>query len=120
MRPHDALDGKTPADLYKPSDRKLREPRPFAYPRAFLVRRVDRTGHVSCHGDKPYAGLALRGQRVGFERLEGLRWRLWFHDLDLGYIELLPEWFDRAALEDPTTTAVINEKKLNESTETAA
>jgi putative transposase len=120
VRPHEALDGKTPADLYKPSDRKLRELRPFAYPRAFLVRRVDVTGHVSCHGDKPYVGLALRGQSVGFEPREGLRWRLWFRDLDLGFIELLPEWFDRAALEDPTTTAVTNEKTTNESSESAA
>jgi transposase InsO family protein len=119
VRPHEALDGKTPADLYMPSDRKLHQLRPFAYPRAFLVRRVDFAGHVSCQGDKPYVGLALRGQRVGFEPLEGLRWRLWFRDIDLGLIELLPAWFDQAASLDPKTTSLFKEKN-NESTETAA
>jgi len=120
VRPHEKLGGKTPADLYRPSDRKLREPRPFAYPRTFLIRRVDRTGHVGCHGDKPYVGLALRGQRVGFEPLEGLRWRLWFQDLDLGLIELLPDWLDQAASEGFRTTASINKRNNNASSETAA
>lgn len=120
VRPHEALGGKTPADLYKPSDRKLREPQPFAYPRNFLVRRVDFAGHASCHGDKPYVGLALRGQRVGFEPLEGLRWRLWFRDIDLGFLELLPDWFDQAASERFKVTPEINKKNNVESSKPAA
>jgi len=120
VRPHEALGGKTPADLYKPSDRKLREPTPFAYPRAFLVRRVDFAGHISCRGDKPYVGLALRGQHVGLEPLEGLRWRLWFRDIDLGTVEMLPDWFDRAAAENHRLPRSTNEKDNKESSETAA
>ena len=32
VRPHEALGGKTPSEVYRASDRKLRDPRPFAYP----------------------------------------------------------------------------------------
>ena len=77
-------------------------------------------GHVCCHGDKPYVGLAFRGQHVGFEPLEGLRWRLWFRDIDLGLIEMLPAWFDQAASEGPRTTATIDKNNHNGSSETAA
>jgi putative transposase len=120
VRPHEALGGKTPSDLYKPSDRKLREPRPFAYPRTLLVRRVDRGGHVCCHGETLYIGLAFRGQHIGFEPLEGLRWRLWFRDVDLGLIEMLPAWFDQAASEGPKITPTIDKKNNDKSNETAA
>jgi putative transposase len=120
VRPHEALGGKTPSDLYRPSDRKLREPRPFAYPRTFLVRRVDRGGHVCCHAEKLYIGLAFRGQHVGFEPIEGLRWRLWFRDVDLGLIEMLPAWCDQAACEGPMTNPDIDKKNNNKSNETAA
>ena len=120
VRPHEALGGKTPADLYRASDRKLRESRPFAYPRAFRVHRVDRGGHVCCKGDTLYVGLAFRGQHVGFEPQDGLRWRLWFRDIDLGLIEMLPDWFDQLASENPKTTAIISKRNTNERSETAA
>jgi putative transposase len=120
VRPHEALGGKTPSDLYKPSDRKLREVRSFPYPHTFLVRRVDLAGHVSCNGDTPYVGLAFRGHHVGFEPLEGLRWRLWFRDIDLGLIEMLPAWFDQAASDGPRMTSTISKRNNKRSTETAA
>jgi putative transposase len=120
VRPHEALGGKTPSDLYKRSDRKLREPRPFAYPRAFHVSRVDRGGHVCFHGDTLYVGLAFRGQHVGLEPLEGLRWRLWFRDVDLGLIEMLPAWFDQAASAATRTTPITDKKSNHGNNETAA
>jgi putative transposase len=120
VRPHDALGGKTPSDLYMPSDRKLRAPRPYAYPANFCVRRVGRTGHISWHGEHGYVGQAFRGEHVGLEPQEGLRWRLWFRDLDLGLVELLPSWFDQAAAESRKTTAQINKKNTQPSSEAAA
>ena len=119
-RPHDALGGKTPAEVYTPSQRKLREPRPFAYPGTFVVRRVDHAGHVSWHGEHCYVGLAFRGQRVAFEPQEGLRWRLWFREIDLGVIELLPEWFDQAASDRCEMTAVTRDKNKNRGSAAAA
>lgn len=119
VRPHDALGGKTPSDLYRPSDRKLREPRAFVYPTTFVVRRVDHAGHVCWHGEHCYVGLAFRGEPVGLEPQEGLRWRLWFRHVDLGLLELLPSWFDQVAAERHNTFAVINKKNLRRSSEAA-
>ncbi len=119
MRPHDALDGmRRPLQALRP---QAPGAGPFAYPRAFLVRRVDRTGHVSCHGDKPYAGLALRGQRVGFERLEGLRgWGRVFSMTSPSQDRRCPNGSTGPPSKTPRPPLVIDEKKLNESTETAA
>jgi transposase InsO family protein len=110
VRPHEALGGKTPSDVYKPSDRKFREPRAFAYPRAFRLRRVDSSGHVSCNSDHAYVGVALRGQHVALEPQDGLRWRVWFRDIDLGIVELLPDWFDEAASKGPNANATRGKK----------
>lgn len=110
VRPHDARAGKTPAEMYKPPERKLHTPRPFLYPAAFAVRRVDASGHVYWNGERCYVGMAFGGHRVGFEPLEGLRWRLWLHDYDLGTVELLPDGFDQMALGDRKAT-VRNKKR---------
>ena len=120
VRPHDALGGKTPSDVYKPSERKLRKPQPFAYPSTFVVRRVDRAGHVAWHGETCYVGLAFRDQRVAFEPQEGLRWRLWFRDVDVGTIELLPECFDQIASQRPKITSGIHKKNSKRNDEVAA
>ena len=116
VRPHEALGGKTPAEVYRPSERRLQRPRPFAYPGSLVVRRVDHSGHVSWHGEDCFVGAAFRGQRVAFEPLEGLRWRLWFRDIDLGTLELLPEWFDQVASDDPKSSP----RSIKKSSETAA
>ena len=120
VRPHDALSGKTPSDLYKLSDRKLRAPRPFAYPTTFTVRKVGGTGHINWHGEHCYVGQAFRGQHVGLEPQGGLRWRLWFRHVDLDLVELLPSWFDQAAVETRKTSATINTKNRKTSSEAAA
>jgi putative transposase len=120
VRPHDALGGKTPSDLYKPSDRKLREPRPFVYPPTVVAKRVDRIGHIHWHGEHPYVGLAFRGQHIGLEPHDGLRWRLWFRHVDLGLLELLPPWFDQIAAERPTTKHTMNKKSEKPSSNAAA
>ena len=44
-RPHEALDGRTPSELYKPSPRKMLETRAF-YPPAWLTRRVSIGGSI--------------------------------------------------------------------------
>jgi transposase InsO family protein len=120
VRPHEALGGKTPSEIYKPSERKLRAPKAFAYPSTFVIRRVDHAGHISWHGETLYVGLAFRDQRVGLEPKEGLRWRIWFRDIDLGDMELLPEWFDQVASGHPKVTAGMSKKDNKRSGEVAA
>ena len=119
VRPHEALGNKTPAEVYKASERKLRSPRPFPYPATCIVRRVDRSGHVNWQGEHSYIGMAFCGHRLGFEPSDGLRWKLWFRDFDLGTIELLPESFDQVALDD-RKVATSNQKKNNKGNTDAA
>jgi len=111
VRPHEALGGKTPAEIYKPSDRKLHRPRPFAYPPSFLVRRVDLSGHICMHGVQSHMGMAFRGHDIGLEPQSGLKMRVWLRDVDRGCIEALPEWFDQAAAVPPSQRR--REKKRN-------
>lgn len=89
VRPHDALGGRTPAELYKPVPRAVR-PRIAMYPSTWLVRTVRHNGDITCAAGRTYVSLALAGQRVGLEPVGGLRWRIWFYKLDVGTVELDP------------------------------
>jgi transposase InsO family protein len=86
-RPHEALRGKTPAEVYKHSERKPHVSH-YLYPSHWLVRTVTDKGNVNVKGAQFTGGKALVRQRIGLEPLEGLKYRLWFRDVDLGTIEL--------------------------------
>jgi len=88
VRPHEALNGKTPADVYKPSSRTSARVTKFLYPANWVVRTVTDLGSVHVGGARVQAGLPLVRQRVAFEPLGGTQHRLWFRDLDLGTIDL--------------------------------
>ena len=90
VRPHEALGGKTPAAIYRPTVRREAKIMTYVYPSGWLVRTVSPGGGISVQDDKYRAGRSLAGQRVGLEPLTGLRHRMWFRDLDLGELELCP------------------------------
>jgi putative transposase len=89
VRPHEALGGKTPSELYKPSERRPRKTK-FIYPPDWIVRTVTDRGAVTVSGSHVQAGLALVGERVALQPLGGGSFRMWFRDLDLGTVELPP------------------------------
>jgi putative transposase len=89
VRPHEALNGKTPAELYRPSERRPIKTR-FFYPPDTIVRTVTDTGTISIGGARLRVGSTLVRQRVGLQPLGGTMHRLWFHDLDLGTVDLPP------------------------------
>jgi len=64
VRPHEALGGKTPGEVYKPSHRALAVQLPN-YPPEYKVRRV--TG----------------------QHERGMQWRAYFHEVDLGLVEIV-------------------------------
>ncbi|HTQ42511.1 MAG TPA: IS481 family transposase [Polyangiaceae bacterium] len=90
VRPHAALKNKTPADVYKPSPKKPKQ-RVALYPTGWLVRRVHRGGDIRTASGQYFLSQALAGHRVGLEPVDGLRWRAWFHQVDLGLIEIVPD-----------------------------
>jgi putative transposase len=90
VRPHEALGGKTPADLYKPTDRRKPIVRPFQYPLGVIVVPVRRNGDFGWCGSRYFLSLSLRGQHIGVQPLDTLHVRVWFRDLDLGSLEVAP------------------------------
>jgi putative transposase len=87
VRPHEALGGKTPAEVYRPCHREpvVRLP---SYPPEYKVRHVNHLGGIKLYGDCVYVSLSLRGQLVALHHESGLRWRVYFHEVDLGVIEI--------------------------------
>ncbi len=92
VRPHDALKGKVPAEIYKPAVRRKPDPAPYEYPEHWIVRRVSAkgTGVITVDAATYGVGTGLVGQTVALEPQGGLHHRIWFRDLDLGTIELAP------------------------------
>jgi len=90
VRPHDALGGKTPAEVYRNSERRSLLPIDPNYPSDWQVRRVSKNGAVSLDDDTVFVSTALAGQLIGLKQEGLLRWRARFFDVDLGTIEILP------------------------------
>ena len=88
VRPHEALKGKVPAEVYRPTERRRLRLSRFLYPSTWIVRTVGANGQIKIQDNWYTAGKALQGYRVALEPLTGLTHRLWFHDLDLGELEL--------------------------------
>jgi len=90
VRPHDALGGKTPAERYRKSERRLLAQRVPTYPPEWTVRRVTSTGNVRLNGDTVFLSSALPGMLVGLRQVSILRWKARFFDVDLGTLEVAP------------------------------
>jgi transposase InsO family protein len=84
-RPHEALEMKTPTQLYRLSPRLYTGERPqVVYPAHFQVRPVRHNGDIRFAGGRRFVSEALAGWPVGLESLEQGRIRVWFADLCLG------------------------------------
>ena len=75
-RPHEALGGRTPDELYKPSNRRLPiRIEPFEYPPDCEVRKVWCDGSAPLARRKVKVGQALAGQNVAFRWVCDQKWR---------------------------------------------
>jgi transposase InsO family protein len=88
VRPHEALEMKTPACCYEPSSRQypcsLADPE---YPPGWARRRVCDRGEFRWKVSKVFLGRALDGELVGLEPLGGRYWRVWFSQLALSVLD---------------------------------
>lgn len=87
VRPHDALGGKTPAEVYGTPPRRPPVVQVPLYPEGFITRRVLLSGEITMSGDRASLGRPFVGQRIGLRYETGLRWRAFFFTIDLGTIE---------------------------------
>jgi hypothetical protein len=90
VRPHDALRGKTPAEIYRDSERRSLAPLLPSYPPEWRTRRVSGTGNISVNDDVIFVSTALAGQIIGLNQESALHWRAHFFGVDLGTLEILP------------------------------
>ncbi len=87
-RPHEALDMKTPGDIYQPA------PRPYAglpdldYPWHDRDILVTSCGRICMHRKKVHISSVLAGQRLGIKEVDDGIWLVSFMHYDLGYIDL--------------------------------
>ena len=86
-RPHEALDMKTPGDVYRCSPRRLSNVKPYVYPDNFESRPVHQSGCIHLRGHHVNFSEALGGMRVGIELVGENRWRVWLCDLVVGGLE---------------------------------
>jgi hypothetical protein len=82
VRPHEALDMKTPSEIYQPSTRRAIV-QSGALPSESIVRTVDRRGWISWNAQRIYIASAADGHLVGLVRVGSLV-AVWLYGMFLG------------------------------------
>lgn len=95
-RPHEALEGKTPAELYVGSARCYPARLPeLEYPRGVHLRRISQQGSLKWRSERTFLSEVLARQRVGLLETEEEFFEVYYGPLLIG-------WFDgRAHLFEP-------------------
>lgn len=89
QRPHEALGGRSPAQFYRSSARRLPRTLPsLCYPRTMSTRRVRPQGDIQWHGRLRFIGRAFAGERVGLRALSTHHWAIYLGSLLLGHLHL--------------------------------
>jgi putative transposase len=86
-RPHQALNGRYPAELYTPSARTYRAPDPPEYPFHDRTVRVTQCGRICIGKRKINLSIVFAGQFVGIREVADRIWLVSFLDFDLGYFD---------------------------------
>jgi len=85
-RPHQALYQKTPASVYRPSERSYRGLPELDYPLSDEIRRVSVAGAIQMPDRHTcYLTQALVGEHVGLREVDDGRWLLTFSTTNLGH-----------------------------------
>lgn len=87
-RPHKALEGKRPSDIYQVSQRNLPTKTPeMTYPDEFEVRKVRSNGEIRWLGKRYFVSEMLYGEPMGLKRINEDRALLHFGRLKLAIID---------------------------------
>jgi len=87
QRPHQALGGAYPGDIYTPSARVYEPPSEPEYPYHDRTVRVTRCGRICLGKRKINLSTALAGQTVGIREVEDQIWLVSFLNYDLGFFD---------------------------------
>ena len=86
-RPHQALDMKYPAELYRPSPRPYRGLHELAYPFHDRTITVTQCGRICMAPYKIMLSTVFAGQNVGVKQVGDKIWLVSFMDYDLGFFD---------------------------------
>jgi transposase InsO family protein len=87
-RPHQALALKTPASVYKKSNRSYPSKTPeIIYPNEYLIRKVKTNGEIKYFGKRYFVSELLHGEPIGLEMIDDDRAIVYFGRLKLGIID---------------------------------
>ncbi len=86
-RPHQALAGRYPAELYTPSAKIYQKPQPLDYPFHDRTIRVTQCGRICIGKRKINLSLVFAGQDVGIREVDDKIWLVTFINYDLGYFD---------------------------------
>jgi len=85
LRPHEALDMKTPSEIYTSSDRRMPQKLGhYDYPCHFEVRRVSRNGGIRWKKKRVPVSQTLIEEYIGFEAVDDGIHNVYFCDLLIG------------------------------------
>src|SRR6185312_8562145 len=88
VRPHEALQMQTPADLYQRSPRKFPEKLPeVTYPDTMLVRNVDHTGQFPWNKHAVFVSKVLWGEQIGLLPIDNRRYTVYFAQIPLALFD---------------------------------
>jgi transposase InsO family protein len=88
-RPHEALNMKTPSEIYRKSTLKYKgTPDKIDYPHNFIERKVNTTGKIVFNYQTIFITAALRGWTVGMKPINENEFNVCFANLNLGIINI--------------------------------
>lgn len=89
QRPHEALGMKRPAELYRPSKRRMpTRVRTYDYPQHMIVRRVSRCGTIRAFGNQFFVSQTLNEEYVALEEADEGIYDMYFCFYLIGRYEL--------------------------------
>jgi putative transposase len=86
-RPHQALDMRTPGELFRPSSRRYRGLPDLTYPSHDWTSTVTRCGRICFKKRKINLSVVFAGQNVGVKQVTDHIWLVTFMHYDLGYFD---------------------------------
>jgi putative transposase len=87
-RPHQGLNGATPASVYQPASRQFPEKlEPLSYPGHHRIRTVRHDGSINWNARALFLSEAVIGELVGLEEFDDDRWLVRFGPLDIAVID---------------------------------
>lgn len=87
-RSHEALNKKTPGDIYIKSARQMPAVIPdVTYPNNFIIRQVKTNGSIKFCGKPFYISELLHGEPIGLELIDEQRAIIYFSNVKLGLID---------------------------------